>query len=87
MKKKSLIVLLLAICIVCSIVLSSCSLISVNEERQANRIMATVTVDLVEEYGNEVKVLGNDWDYEVSLDITRRELISTVNYVINYYCA
>ena len=85
MKKKSLIVLLLAICIVCSIVLSSCSLISVNEERQANRIMATVTVDLVEEYGNEVKVLGNDWDYEVSLDITRRELISTVNYVINYY--
>ena len=64
---------------------SACSLVTVNEERQANRVMATVTVDLVKEYGDGVKVLGNDWDYTVSMDITRRELISTVNYAINYY--
>lgn len=85
MKKKSFIVLLIIACMVCSIVLSSCSLVTVNTERQANRIMATVSVDLTKEFGDEVKVLGNDWDYDVTLEITRRDLISTVNYVINYY--
>ena len=45
-------------------------------------MIATVSVDLVKEYGNGVKVLGDDWNYKVSMDITRRELVITVNYAI-----
>lgn len=85
MKKKGLLFLLICMTLTFCVAFSACSLVTVNEERQANRVMATVTVDLVKEYGDGVKVLGNDWDYTVSMDITRRELISTVNYAINYY--
>ena len=85
MKKKGLLFLLICMTLAFCVALSACSLVQVNEERQANRVMATVTVDLAKEYGDGVKVLGNDWDYTVSMDITRRELISTVNYAINYY--
>ena len=85
MKKKGLLLLLICTLFVFSVMLSACSLIKVNEERQANRVIATVSVDLAEKYGNGVKVLGDDWNYKVSMDITRRELVITVNYAINYY--
>ena len=84
MKKKRNVLLLLSLMLICIVALSACSLVSVNEERQANRIMATVTVDLAEKYDGIKNVMGNDWDYTVSLDINRRELISTVNYTLNY---
>lgn len=83
--KKGTLFLIISVIIVLSVALSACSLIKTNEERQANRVLATVTVDLAKEYGDGVKVLGNDWDYVVSLDVTRRELVATVNYAINYY--
>ena len=85
MKKKGLLLLLICTLFVFSVILSACSLIKVNEERQANRVIATVSVDLAEKYGNGVKVLGDDWNYKVSMDITRRELVIKVNYAINYY--
>lgn len=84
MKKKRNVLLLLSLMLICIVALSACSLVSVNEERQANRIMATVTVDLAEKYDGIKNVMGNDWDYTVSLEINRRELISTVNYTLNY---
>ena len=85
MKKKGLLFLLTATVLFFCVALSACSLVSVNEERQANRVIATVSVDLEKEFGNGVKVLGDDWDYNVSMNVTRRELIFTVNYAINYY--
>ncbi len=88
MKKKGLLFLLTAAMLFFCVALSACSLVSVNEERQANRVVATVSVDLEKEFGNGVKVLDTEkekWDYNVSMDITRRELVFTVNYAINYY--
>ena len=85
MKKKSTLFLIICAILVLGVALSACSLVQTNETRQANRVLATVTVDLAKEFGNGVKVLGDDWDYVVSLDVTRRELVATVNYAINYY--
>lgn len=85
MKKKSTLFLIICVILVMGVALSACSLIKTNTERQANRVLATVTVDLVKEFGDGVKVLGDDWDYVVSLDVTRRELVATVSYAINYY--
>ncbi len=85
MKKKGLFVVLICLAIACSVVLSSCSLVTVNEERQAGRVLADVNVDLAS-FGDDVKTaLGNEWNYNVDLSITRRELVSAVNYIINYY--
>ena len=85
MKRRiKIVAIFMTIAVLCG-VLAGCSLVSTNTERQAGRVMASVNVDLVKEFGNDVKVLGNDWDYNVSLTVTRREVISTVNYAINYY--
>lgn len=85
MKKKVVVIMLAVVVFACSIALAGCSLVKVNEERQAGRVISTVSVDLAEEYGDGVKILGNDWNYTVTLTVTRRELISTVNYAISYY--
>ena len=60
MKKKGLLFLLTATVLFFCVALSACSLVSVNEERQANRVIATVSVDLAKEFGSGVKVLGDD---------------------------
>lgn len=84
MRKNKLIVLLISILLVCSITLSACSLVTTNEERQANRVMASVTVDLAKEFDGIKDVMGDKWNYVVTLDVTRRELITSVNYTLNY---
>lgn len=85
MKKKGILFLVIGLILVFSMLFTACSLVKTNEERQASRVIATVSVDLVKEFGEDVKVLGNDWNYVVSLDITRREIIYTVNYAVSYY--
>lgn len=84
MRKNKLIVLLISVLLICSISLSACSLVTTNEERQANRIMASVTVDLAKEFDGIKDVMGDKWDYVVTLDVTRRDLITSVNYTLNY---
>ena len=85
MKRRiKIVAIFMTIAVLCG-VLAGCSLVSTNTERQAGRVMASVNVDLVKEFGNDVKVLGEDWDYNITLTVTRREVISTVNYAINYY--
>ncbi len=86
MKKKTLVVFVLLISLIACIALTGCSLVRLNEERQANRIMATVSQELDLNAAAKAKLneLGIS-DYNVSLNITRRELISNVNYAVNYY--
>ncbi len=84
MKKKSLIVLLLLVVMISAIALSGCSLVKLNESRQANRIMATVSQklelnDVAKDMLNEIGIT----DYNISIDINRRELITSTNYTIN----
>lgn len=85
MKKRSLFISVVLIILVLSVVLAGCSLFTTNTDRQSSRVISSVKVDLAKELGNEVKVLGNDWDYVVNIDLTRREVIASVNYMINYY--
>ena len=58
MKKKSLLFLSVCVMLLLCVALTACSLVTTNEERKASRELATVTVDLVHEYGDGVKVLG-----------------------------
>lgn len=69
--KKKLIVLVLIVALVSCIFMTSCTFIRKNEERQANEIMATVSLDYE--------------DQTLSLTVSRNELISYVNYIINLY--
>ena len=69
--KKKLIALTVVIVLVVSVALTGCTFIKVNNERKANEIMATVSID------NNGQTL--------SLDVTRNELLSYVNYIINLY--
>ncbi len=88
MKKKGLFVtLLLLVAIVASIALTGCSLVELNEERQANRIIATVsdTIGITNEKAKAALDELGISDYTVTIDITRRELLSNANYTINYY--
>ncbi len=69
--KKKLIALTVLVVLVVSVALTGCTFIKVNNERKANEIMATVSID------NNGQTL--------SLDVTRNELLSYVNYIINLY--
>jgi len=69
--KKKIIALTVLVVLVLSLALTGCTFIKVNNERKANEIMATVSID-------------NDGN-TLSLDITRNELLSYVNYIINLY--
>lgn len=86
MKKKVVfIALLVLVAMVSSLVFSSCTLVKLNEERQANRVMANVSYE-VKVDNAEAKKMLNDigiTDYGMSIDINRRELISSTNYTIN----
>ncbi len=86
MKKKGLLVFLLIAVMLSAIALSGCSLVTLNKERQANRIMATVsdTLTLNKEATEVLKSVGIT-DYTVTIDINRRELITSANYIINQY--
>lgn len=69
--KKKLIVLILLVALVSSVFLTGCTLIKVDQERKANETMATVNL----EYDGQT----------LSLSVSRNELISYVNYIINLY--
>ena len=69
--KKKIIVLFLLVALIASVCLTGCTMVKLNEERQANEIVATVSL----KNGNET----------LSLDVTRNELMSYVNYLINLY--
>ena len=69
--KKKIIVLFLLVALIVSVCLTGCTMVKLNEERQANETIATVTL----KNGNET----------LSLDVTRNELMSYVNYLINLY--
>lgn len=69
--KKKLIALTVLVVLVVSVALTGCTFIKVNNERKANEIMATVSIE------NNGQTL--------SLDVTRNELLSYVNYIINLY--
>ncbi len=69
--KKKLIALTLLVVLVVSVALTGCTFIKVNNERKANEIMATVSID------NNGQPL--------SLNVTRNELVSYVNYIISLY--
>ena len=69
--KKKLIALTLLVVLVVSVALTGCTFIKVNNERKANEIMATVSID------NNGQTL--------SLNVTRNELVSYVNYIISLY--
>lgn len=69
--KKKLIALTVLVVLVVSVALTGCTFIKVNNERKANEIMATVSID------NNGQTL--------SLEVTRNELLSYVNYIINLY--
>lgn len=71
MKRQRILLLALAVIIVCSLLLTSCTFVRVNEERQANEVLATVSLD----YEGQT----------LSLNVTRNELLSYVNYLINLY--
>ena len=71
MKRQRIFLLALTIIIVCSLLLTSCTFVQVNEERQANEVLATVSL----EYEGQT----------LSLNVTRNELLSYVNYLINLY--
>lgn len=69
--KKKLIALTVLVVLVLSVALTGCTFIKVNNERKANEIMATVSL----ENGGQT----------LSLNVTRNELLSYVNYIINLY--
>ncbi len=71
MKKQRIFLLVLTVVIVCSLLLTSCNFVKVNKEREANEVLATVSLDY------EGKTL--------TLNVTRNELLSYVNYLINLY--
>lgn len=75
MKKKVLlmIVMIVLVALMASVLLTGCTLFKLNNERQANDVLATVSV---EHEGQTI-----------SLDVTRNELMSYVNYMINLYSA
>ncbi|MCR4662153.1 MAG: hypothetical protein K5765_09190 [Clostridia bacterium] len=85
MKKKSLFISIVLVVLVLSVVLTGCSLFTTNTERQASREITSISVDLSKEYDGIKDVLGNDWNYVVNQVVTRREVISSANYMINYY--
>lgn len=69
--KKKLIVFILMTVLIASVFLTGCTFIKENDERKANEVLATV-----------------NYDYEgqnISLTVTRNELVSYVNYIINLY--
>lgn len=69
--KKKIVALVLLVALLCVSMLTGCTFIKVNEERKANEVMATVSMD----YDGQ----------NLSLTVTRNELISYVNYIINLY--
>lgn len=69
--KKKIIALTVLVVLVVSVALTGCTFVKVNNERKANEIMATVSLE------HEGQTL--------SLNVTRNELISYVNYIINLY--
>ncbi|MBR1748011.1 MAG: hypothetical protein IJ735_07395 [Clostridia bacterium] len=69
--KKKIIVLFLLVALVASVCLTGCTMVRLNEERQANEVLATVSL--------------KNGDTTLSLDVTRNELNSYVNYMINLY--
>lgn len=71
MKKQRIFLLVLTVVIVCSLLLTSCTFARINTERQANEVLATVSLD----YEGET----------LTLNVTRNELLSYVNYLINLY--
>ncbi len=71
MKRQRIFLLALAVILLCSMLLTSCTFVRVNEERQANEVLATVSLD----YQGQT----------LSLTVTRNELLSYVNYLINLY--
>ena len=85
MKKKGIIVLLLLVVMISSIALSGCTLVKLNEERQASRVMATVSYDvnITNQEAKDMLAQIGITDYTVSNEIDRRELLSSTNYSIN----
>ena len=85
MKKKGIIVLLLLVVMISSIALSGCTLVKLNEERQASRVMATVSYDVnvTNQEAKDMLAQIGITDYTVSNEIDRRELLSSTNYSIN----
>ncbi len=69
--KKKVIALIVVLVMLVSISLTGCTFIKVNNERKANEIMATVSI----EHGGQ----------NLSLTVSRNELVSYVNYIINMY--
>lgn len=67
--KKKIIVLFLLVALIASISLTGCTMVKLNEERQANEVLATVSLK----------------DSTLSLDLTRNELLAYVNYMISLY--
>ena len=85
MKKKGLIVLLLLVVMIGSIALSGCTLVKLNSDRQAGRVMATVSyeVNVTNQEAAEMLAKIGITDFSVGGEINRRELLSSTNYSIN----
>ena len=75
--KKKLVVLILFVALVSSLLLSSCTFVKENEERVAASVVSTVSCEYE----------GNDSfpSQNLTLDITRTELLNYVNYIIYLY--
>lgn len=69
--KKKLIALTVLVVLVVSVALTGCTFVKVNNERKANEILATVSID----HNGQT----------LSLSVTRNELLSYVNYIISLY--
>ena len=85
MKKKGLIVLLLLVAMIGSIALSGCTLVKLNEDRRAGRVMATVSyeVNVTNQEAKDMLAQIGITDFTVGGEINRRELLSSTNYSIN----
>lgn len=70
---KKLIVFILVFALIASVFLTGCTFIKVNDERKATDVLATVSL----EYEGQT----------MTLDVSRNELISYVNYIIQLYSA
>lgn len=75
--KKKLVVLILLLALVTSILFTGCTFIRKNDERISNSVLATVSYDYA----------GNEYfpKQSLSLNVTRSELMSYINYVIYLY--
>lgn len=75
--KKKLVILILLLALVTSVLFTGCTFIRENDERVSNAVLSTVSYDYA----------GNEYfpKQTLSLNVTRSELMSYINYVIYLY--